>query len=330
MKAIVYNRYGPAEVLQLADVEQPVPAEDEILIKIHATTVTRADCATREANRRSGLVATLVSRLVSGLSRPRQQILGSELAGEVEAVGAAVGEFAVGDLVFGSSGFRFGAHAEFVCMPESARIAHKPAGVSFAEAAAVCDGGLNALWCLQRANLRPGQKILVYGASGAIGTAAVQLARYYGADVTAVCSTRNVETVKSLGADRVIDYTQEDFTRNGQTYDVIFDAVGKHAFKRCKGSLTRGGLYLATDGLKNFMLARWTSRTKGKRVVFDIPPRYTKKDVQFLKELIEAGKYRVVIDRRYPLEQVVEATRYVEREHKIGNVVLTVGDSERV
>jgi len=325
MKAIVYDRYGSADVLQLADVRRPVPAEHEILVRVHATVVTRADCATREANRKSGLVAMLISRLVSGVSRPRQRILGSELAGEVEAVGVAVGEFAVGDQVFGSTGFSFGAYAELVCVPEGARIVHKPAGMSFEEAAAICDGGLNALWCLQRAHLRQGQKILIYGASGAIGTAAVQLARYYGAAVTAVCSTRNVETVQSLGADSVIDYTREDFTRNGETYDVIFDAVGKHSFKRCKDSLVAGGLYLATDGLRNFLLARWTSRTQSKRVVFDIPPHYTKKDVLFLKELIEAGKYRVVIDRRYPLEQVVEATRYVETEHKTGNVILTVG-----
>ncbi len=324
MRAVVYDRYGPPDVLRLADVEQPVPKEDEVLVKVHATTVTRADCATREANRRSGLAVTLLSRAISGLRRPKQPILGTELAGEVAAVGPAVGEFAVGDHVFGSSGFRFGAHAEFICMRESARIAHMPAGMCFEEAATVCDGGLNALWCLTRADLQKGQRILIYGASGAIGTAGVQLARYFGADVTAVCSTKNLELVKSLGADRVIDYTQEDFTQNGQTYDVIFDAVGKHAFRRCRGSLKRGGRYLATDGLRNFILALWTARFGDKRVVFDIPPRYTKKDVLFLKELIEAGRYRAVIDRRYPLEDVVEATRYVETERKTGNVVLTI------
>jgi NADPH:quinone reductase-like Zn-dependent oxidoreductase len=324
MRAVVYDRYGPPDVLRLAEVERPVPKEDEVLVKIHATTVTRSDCATREANRRGGLAVTLISRLVSGLRRPRQRILGNELAGEVEAVGAAVSEFAVGDHVFGTSGFRFGAHAEFICVRESARIAHKPTGMSFEEAATVCDGGLNALWCLRRADLREGQRILIYGASGAIGTAGVQLARYFEADVTAVCNTKNLELVRSLGADRVIDYTQEDFTKNGQTYDVIFDAVGKHSFGRCRGSLKRGGSYLATDGLQNLILALWTSRIGDKRVVFDIPPRYTKKDVVFLKELIEAGKYRAVIDRCYPLEQVVEATRYVETEQKTGNVVLTV------
>ncbi|HEX6484455.1 MAG TPA: NAD(P)-dependent alcohol dehydrogenase [Ktedonobacteraceae bacterium] len=325
MRAVVYDRYGPPEVQRLEDVERPVPREDEVLVKIHATTVTRADCATREANRRSGLAVTLLSRLISGIRRPRQRILGLELAGEVEAVGAAVSEFAVGDHVFGNNGFRFGAHAEFICMRESALIARKPANMSFEEAAAaVCDGALNALWCLRLADLRKGQRILIYGASGSIGTAGVQLARYFDAHVTAVCSTKNVELMRSLGADEVIDYLQEDFTRNGQTYDVIFDAVGKHSFRRCRGSLKQGGSYLATDGFQNLMLALWTSRIGDKKVRFKIPPRYTKKDVLFLKGLIEAGRYRAVIDRCYPLEDVVEATRYVETEQKTGNVVLTI------
>jgi NADPH:quinone reductase-like Zn-dependent oxidoreductase len=329
MKAVVYDRYGPPEVQRLEDIERPVPKEDEVLIKIHATTVTRGDCATREANRRSGLLVTLISRLISGIRRPKQRILGIELAGEIEAVGAAVSEFAIGDHVFGTSGFKFGAHAEFICMRESALLAHKPNNMSFEEAAAVCDGALNALWCLRLADLRKGQRVLIYGASGSIGTAGVQLARYFEADVTAVCNTKNLEIVRSLGADRVIDYTQEDFTKNGQTYDVIFDAVGKQTFGRCKGSLRSGGSYLATDGLQNLMLALWTARFGDKKVKFQIPPRYTKKDILFLKELIEAGKYRAVIDRCYPLEDVVEATRYVETEQKTGNVVLTVsGDCE--
>jgi NADPH:quinone reductase-like Zn-dependent oxidoreductase len=326
MRAVVYDRYGPPDVLRVAEVERPVPKEDEVLIKIHATTVTRADCATREANRRSGLLVMLISRFISGIRRPKQRILGTELAGEVEAVGAAVNEFAVGDHVFGTSGFRFGAHAEFLCMQESALLAHKPTGMNFEEAAAVCDGALNALWCLRLADLRKGQRILIYGASGSIGTAGVQLARYFDADVTAVCSTKNLELVRSLGADRVIDYTQEDFTKNGQMYDVIFDAVGKHSFRRCRGSLSRGGSYLATDGLQNLILALWTSQIGDKKVRFSIPPRYTKKDVLFLKQIIEAGKYRAVIDRCYPLSDVVEATRYVETEQKTGNVVLTVSD----
>jgi len=326
MKAVVYDTYGPPDVLRLEEVDRPIPKEDEVLIKVYATTVTRADVHTREANRSSGRAMTLLSRLISGLRRPRQRILGREFAGEVEAVGAAVSEFAVGDHVFGStSEFRFGTHAEFICMPESAPLARKPAGMSFEEAAAVCDGAILALMGLRPAGLRKGQRILVYGASGSIGTAGVQLARYFEAEVTAVCNTKNVETVRSLGADTVIDYTQEDFTKNRETYDVIFDAVGKHSFRRCRGSLKRGGAYLATDGFRNLILALWTSRVGDKRVLFPIPPRHTKKDVVFLKELIEAGTYRAVIDRCYPMEDVVEATRYVETEHKTGNVVLTIG-----
>lgn len=324
VRAVVYDHYGTPEVLRLEEVEPPVPKDDEVLVKICATTVNRLDCATREANRSGGLAVTLLSRLISGLRRPKQRILGSELAGKVEAVGATVTEFAVGDHVFGTSGLRFGAHAEFMCMQQSALIAHMPVGMSFEEAAAVCDGALNALWCLRLADLQKGQRILIYGASGSIGTAGVQLARYFEADVTAVCTTKNFELVRSLGAARVIDYTQEDFTQNGQTYDVIFDAVGKHSFKRCRGSLSRGGSYLATDGFQNLMLALWTARFGNKKVRFKIPPRYTKKDILFLKQLIEAGKYRAVIDRCCPLEDVVEATRYVETEQKTGNVVLIV------
>jgi NADPH:quinone reductase-like Zn-dependent oxidoreductase len=326
MRAVVYDRYGPPEVQRIEEVGRPAPKDDEVLIKIHATTVNRADCATREANRRSGLAVMLLSRSISGLRRPRQRILGAEFAGEVTAVGAAVSEFVVGDRVFGDSGFGFGAHAEFICMRQSALIAPMPANMSFEEAAAVCDGALNALWCLRGGGLRQGQRALIYGASGSIGTAAVQVAKFFGASVTAVCSAKNVELVRSLGADQVMDYTREDFTQNGQTYDVIFDAVGKHAFRRCKGSLAPGGAYLATDGFRNLLLSRWSAWGKGKRVVFNIPPRYTKADVVFLKDMIEAGKYRAVIDRIYPLEQVVEASRYVETERKVGNVVLTVSD----
>jgi NADPH:quinone reductase-like Zn-dependent oxidoreductase len=318
MKAVVNDRYGPPEVQRLEDVERPVPREDEVLVKIHATTVTRTDCGLRAGK-------PFLVRFFFGLRRPKQRILGTELAGEVEAVGAAVSEFAVGDHVFGStSAFMTGAHAEFICLRESAPLAHLPPGITFEEAAAVPDGMILALMCLEAPQVRKGQKILIYGASGSIGTAGVQLAKYFGADVTAVCSTRNVELVKSLGADAVIDYTKEDFTKNGETYDVIFDAVGKHSFRRCSGSLTRGGAYVATDGFRNLFLALWTSRIGDKKVLFPIPPRYTKKNVLFLKELIEAGKYRAVIDRRYPLVDVVEATRYVETEQKIGNVVLTI------
>jgi NADPH:quinone reductase-like Zn-dependent oxidoreductase len=319
MKAVVHDRYGPADVLRLEEVPQPVPKDDEVLIKIHATTVNRTDTALRAAE-------PFASRFITGLRRPKRKILGSELAGEIEAAGTAVTEFEVGDQVFGVNPWKFGTHAQFVCMRESTSLARKPAGTTFEEAAAVCDGAILALGCLRPAGLRKGKTILVYGASGSIGTAAVQLARYFDADVTAVCNTKNVEIVRSLGADKVIDYTREDFTKNGQTYDVIFDAVGKHSFRRCQGSLNRGGFYLATDLWQNLVLALWTSRIGDKRVVFPIPPRYTKKDVLFLKQLIETGKYRAVIDRCYPLEQVIEATRYVETGQKTGNVVLTVSD----
>ena len=329
MRAVVSDRYGPPEVLRLEDVERPVPTAGEVLVKVHATTVNRLDTATREANRRSGLAISLMGRLVLGLRRPRHRILGTEFAGEVEAVGAAVSEFAVGDRVFGNSGLRFGAHAEYIAIPAIARIARMPAGMSFEEAAPVTDGALNALTCLKQADLRTGRTILIYGASGAIGTAGVQLARAFGADATAVCNTKNLELVRSLGADRVIDYTQEDFTKNGQTYDVILDAVGKLSFRRCRRSLQPNGIYLPTDGFANLMWALVTSRSHGKKVLFQIPPRQTKEDVLFLKELIETGRYRPVIDRRYRLEDVIEAARYVETEQKTGNVVLTVLNDER-
>ena len=324
MRAVVYDRYGPPEVLRLEDVPQPVPKEDEVLIKIHATTITRSDCGIREANASSGPFVSFLSRLYSGVRRPKRRILGAELAGEVAAVGATVSEFAVGDRVFGTSAGRFGAHAEFICMRERAALAQKPAAMTFEEAAAVCDGAMLALGCLRQADLRKGSRILVYGASGSIGTAGVQLAKYFGADVTAVCGTKNVELVRSLGADRVIDYTEDDFTKSGETYDAIFDAVGKLSFERCRGSLKPGGIYLPTDGLWNLILVPLTSLVGGKRVRFAIPPRFLKKDVLFLKELIEAGKYRAVIDRTYPLEDVIDATRYVETERKTGNVVLTI------
>lgn len=327
MRAVVYDRYGPPDVLRLEEVEPPVPAEGEILVRVRAVAVTRADCATRDANRHSGPAVSLISRTISGLRRPRQRILGSEFGGVVEALGPGANEFKVGDDVFGSTGFRFAAYAELMCMPEKARVARKPAGMTFEEAAAVCDGGLNSLWCMRLGDLRPGRSVLVYGASGAIGTAGVQLARHLGADVTAVCGTKNLELVSSLGADRVIDYMQEDFTKNGQTYDVIFDAVGKRSFSRCKGSLKRGGRYLATDGLTNLFLGVWTSRFGDKKVMFSIPPRYTKQDVLMLKELIEAGKFRAVIDRSYRMDEVVDASRYVETEQKTGNVLLTISDS---
>ena len=317
MRAVVYDRYGPPDVLRLEDVERPAPEDDEVLVRIHATTVNRTDTGLRSAE-------YFISRFITGLRRPKRKILGMELAGEVDAVGAAVSEFEVGDHVFGVKGF--GAHAEFVCMRESAPLAHMPTGMSFEEAAAVCDGAALALACLRKADLREGRSILVYGASGSVGTAAVQLAKQFGAHVTAVCNTKNLELVRSLGADEVVDYTQEDFTKNGEMYDVIFDAVGKHSFRRSRRSLKAGGTFVETD--LGFMwhvpvLALLTRRIGSKRVRVGIT-KYTKKDVVFLKELIEAGQYRAVIDRVYPLEDVVEATKYVETGQKTGNVVLTV------
>jgi NADPH:quinone reductase-like Zn-dependent oxidoreductase len=316
MRAVVHDRYGPPEVLRVGEVPRPVPKDDEVLVRVHASSVTRSDCGFRAAD-------PFFSRVFIGLLRPKRKIIGMELAGEVEAVGAAVTEFAVGDEVFGVKG---GANAEYVCVREQGALAHKPAGMSFEDAAAVCDGGIIALACLKKADPLQGKSIVIYGATGAIGTAAVQLAKHFGADVTAVCNTKNLELVQSLGADRVIDYTQEDFTKNGETYDVVFDAVGKHSFRRSRGSLEQGGIFITTD--LGFLwhvpplalLSRWIG---DKRVTLPIPS-YTKENVLVIKELIEAGEYRAVIDRRYPLEDVVEATKYVETGQKTGNVVLTV------
>jgi NADPH:quinone reductase-like Zn-dependent oxidoreductase len=323
MRAVVFDRYGPPDVLRIEDVERPVPADGEVLVKVRATTVNRLDCHTREANRSGGVGIMILSRLIYGIRKPRRPILGTEFAGDVEAVGAHVTEFKVGDHVFGNTGLRFGAHAEYVCQPQSRLITQLPAGTSFDVAAAISDGALNALWSLKHVDLRD-KSLLVYGASGSIGTACVQLAKHFGALVTAVCATKNVEVVRSLGADRVLDYTKEDFTKSGETYDAILDAAGKLSFRQCVGSLKPSGNYLATDGLSNFWLSRWTRLVGGKRVWFEIPPRVTKRDLVFLKELVETGKYRPVIDRRYPLEDVIEASRYVETREKTGNVVLTV------
>jgi len=316
MRAVVHDRYGPPEVLRLDEVERPVPRETEVLVRVHATTVTRSDCGFRGAD-------PFFSRVFTGLRRPKQRIVGMELAGVVEAVGSAVTEFEVGDEVFG---LRSGANAEYVCVREQGALAHKPRGLSFEESAPLSDGASIARECLRRARLREGQSILVYGASGAIGTAAVQLAKALGAHVTAVCNAKNVELVRSLGADEVVDYEREDFTRDGKTYDVIFDAVGKHSFRRCRRSLKPGGVYVETDlgFLWHVPLLALASRVVGsKRVVLPIP-KYTKEDVLHVKELVEAGRFRPVIDRTYPLEDVVEATRYVETGQKTGNVVLTL------
>jgi NADPH:quinone reductase-like Zn-dependent oxidoreductase len=321
MKAVVAHGYGPPEILRIEEVPRPVPKENEVLVRVRATTVTRSDCGFRAAS-------PFFSRVFTGLRRPKQPIVGMELAGVVEGVGSAVTEFAVGDEVFG---LRSGANAEYVCVREAGALAHKPERLSFEEAAALPDGASIARACLAKTDLGPGKRILVYGATGAIGTAGVQLAKATGAHVTAVGNTKNVELLRSLGADEVIDYTREDFTENGQTYDVVFDAVGKHSFRRCRGSLDEGGVYLETD--LGFMwhvpfLALATRWVGDKRVTLPIP-KYTKEDVLHVKGLVETGRYRPVIDRTYPLEQVVEATKYVETGQKTGNVVLTLNGARR-
>ncbi len=319
MRAIVHDRYGPPDVLHVDEVERPVPADDEVLVRIRATTVTRSD-----AHLRSG--TPFVQRFQSGLFRPKRRILGHELAGEIEAVGADVTEFRAGDRVFGALPYlalRTGSHAELMAIPARWPLAPIPEGMSFEEAAAVADGALCVLNSFRPVGDLQRKKILVYGASGSIGTAAVQLAKHFGAHVTAVCNTKNVELVRSLGAEEVIDYLKDDFTKNGKTYDVIMDAVGKLSFARCKGSLEPGGAYLPTDGFRNIFYWLLHKRFGDKKVLFEIP-RFRKEDVVFLKGLLETGEYRPVVDRIYPLEDVVEATRYVETQQKTGNVVLRV------
>lgn len=314
MKAVVYDRYGPPEVLTLQDVPDPVPADDQVLVRVHATTVTQTDCHMRRAR-------PLIWRFMLGLRRPKRRTLGSELAGVVEAVGARVSELSVGDRVFGVGS---GTHAELVCVRETGAITRMPDGWTFEDAAAVCDGASQALGHLTDARVGEGTRLLVYGASGSCGTAAVQLAKHHlGAHVTAVCAPNALELVRSLGADEVLDYTREDFTRSGKTYDVILDAVGKHSFFRCRRALVPGGIFAATDGLYNFPLALVT-RLGGKKVRLDVT-HPSKEGVLFLKGLMESGAYRAVVDRTYPLEDAVEAHRYVDSWQKVGNVVLTVG-----
>ena len=321
MKAIVYTKFGPPEVLQLQEVEKPTPKANEVLIKIFATTVVKEDPDMR------------ASPGFNGFLKPRHPILGQELAGEIESIGRDVTRFKPGDQVFGID--MFGAYAEYKCMPENGALAIKPANMSYEDAASIPNGALTALPFLRdKGNIQSGQTVLIYGASGSVGAAAVQLARYYGADVTGVCSTANLEWVKSLGADQVIDYTREDFTENGKTYDIIFDTVGKRSFSECKGSLTGDGLYLTTVPTPLIMLQAFSSAKSGKKVKFLAaglrPAREKVKDLLFLTELIEAGKLKAVIDKVYPLEQMAEAHRYVEQGHKKGNVVITVDHITKV
>jgi len=316
MKAIVYTKFGPPEVLRLQDVEKNAPKDNEVLIKIYATTVVKEDPDMR------------ASPGFNGFLKPRNPILGQELAGEIESIGRDVTRFKPGDQVFGFD--MFGAYAEYKCMPENGTLALKPTNLSYEEAASIPNGALTALPFLRdKGNVQSGQSVLIYGASGSVGAAAVQLAKYYGADVTGVCSTANLEWIKSLGADHVIDYTREDFAQNGKTYDIVFDTVGKCSFSACKDSLTAEGIYLSTVPTPAVMFqALWSAKSGGKKVKFmaaGLRPASEKfKDLLFLTELIETGKIKPVIDRCYPLEQMAEAHQYVEAGHKKGNVVITL------
>jgi NADPH:quinone reductase-like Zn-dependent oxidoreductase len=322
MKAAVYTRYGPPDVLEIKDVEKPVPKDNEVLVRIHATTVCAADWRIRKAD-------PFLVRFMNGLWRPKKiQILGAEFAGTVESVGKAVTRFGEGDQVFGSPGFKFGSHAEYVCLPEDAQLAIKPVNMTLEEAAAVLFGGVSALHFLRRAKVQAGQKVLIYGASGSVGVFAVQLAKHFGAHVTGVCSTANLDLVRSLGADEVVDYTREDFSSAGQVYDMVFDTVGKSGFSRSLKSLKRGGSYVLVGGsgrissiLSVILRGAWVSLTGAAKVISGVA-HVDAGDQSFLKGLIEAGKLRTVIDRRYSLDEIAEAHRHAEAGHKKGHVVI--------
>ena len=323
MKAVVYTRYGTPDVLQLKEVERPTLKDNEVLIRIDAAAVTSGDVHLRRF--KFPWMYWLPSRIVFGLMGPRRPVLGSVLAGEIESAGKDVELFRDGDRVFGTTGMKFGAYAEYICLPENGALAVRPAGMDDEEAAAVPFGGLTALFFLKKANIQSGQKVLIYGASGSVGTSAVQLAKHFGAEVTGVCSSANTEMVKSLGADKVIDYTKEDYAESGEAYDVIFDTVGKSSFSGSIRSLEQKGTLLLGAIWKPSWYIRglWTSLTGSKRVVFGIASEKAE-DLIFLKELVEAGKIKPVIDRRYSLEQTAEAHSYVEQGHKKGNVVVAV------
>lgn len=328
MNAIVYTEYGPPEVLQLREVVKPVPKDNEALIRIAATTVASEDCLFRQGR-------PLISRSATGLFKPKYSVLGNSIAGEVEAVGKQVKRFKAGDQVYGATNADFGAYAEYKCLPEDGALAIKPASISAGDAVAISSGALTALPFLRdTGEIRSGQQVLINGASGSVGTAAIQLAKHFGAEVTGVCGTANIDLVKALGADRVIDYRNEDFTKTREGWDIIFDAVGKSSFGSCKRALKPHGVYLMpvlNAAIVCQML--WTSSFGGKKAKITFTGlRSTAektKDLEFLNTLIEAGKLKPVIDKRYPLAQVAEAHRYVEQGHKKGNVVITVGDSSQ-
>lgn len=324
MKAIVHSKYGPPDELQLKEVQKPVPKENEVLIKIHATTVTTTDCNARNFTfvPKSFM---FFARLVFGFKTPKINILGIDLAGEIETVGKDVKLFKKGDQVFGSPGTKFGAHAEYVCVPEDGALAIKPANLSWEEAAAISLAGNTALFFIRDlAKIQVGQKILIHGASGAIGTYAVQLAKFYGAEVTGVCSTTNAQMLKSLGADKVIDYTKEDFTKTDERYDFVFDVVGKTTFSQCKGILKQKGIYLENNlELKDILIMMWRSLVGGKKIKGGVS-KETAENLYLFIELIESGKLKPVIDKSFPLEKTAEAFLYVEQGHKKGNVIITI------
>jgi NADPH:quinone reductase-like Zn-dependent oxidoreductase len=327
MQAVVWTRYGPPDVLELRELEKPTPKEDEVLIRIHATTVTAGDCEMRSL--RFPIYLRLAMRLWRGVLRPRKNsIMGTELAGEIEAVGQGVRRFGAGDQVFGSAGMGFGTNAEYICLPAEpgemeGTLAEKPANMTYEEAATVPFGGRDALHFLRQGNIQGGQKILINGAGGSIGTFAVQLAKQFGAEVTAVDSTPKLDMLRSIGADHVVDYTREDFTANGEIYDVIFDVVGKMSLSRSKRSVKQDGTYLLANPTKQMGQALWTRMTSSITVIMGTASATTA-DLVYLKELVEAGRIKTVIDRCYPLEQIAEAHRYVETGQKQGNIVITM------
>ncbi len=322
MKAIVYTNYGPPEVLQLKEIEKPIPKENEILIKVKATTVTVADIRSR------GFIVPpafwLPARISLGFTQPKKEILGMELAGVIESIGKDVKRFKVGDQVFAASLTGFGAYAEYKCLPEDGPVSIKPSNITYAEAAAIPIGARTALFFLRKANIQSGQKVLVYGASGSVGSYAVQIAKYFGAHVTGVCSSANLELVKSLGADKVIDYTAGGFARTNESYDVIFEAVNKSSFSACMKLLKKGGTYInITEPLPNARML-WAQLTSGNKLILSRNAPETAEALHFLKELVETGKLKVIIDRYYAFDEIVEAHRYVEKGHKKGNVVILV------
>ena len=336
MKAIAYTEYGPPDVLQLKEVEKPTPKDNEILIRNYATSVNYGDIGARNFIKLSPrefnmpFLFWLLARASFGLRKPRNTILGSEFAGEIESIGRDVKLFKQGDQVFGYRGQSMGADAEYLCMPEDGEVAIKPDNMTYEEAAVVPYGAITALNLLRKVNIQSEQKVLINGASGSIGSAAVQLAKYYGAEVTGVCSTPRLELVKSLGADKVIDYTNEDFTQNGETYDLIFDILGRSSFSRCKGSLKQNGRYLlASFKTRQLVQMLWTSKVGSKKVICALAPEKSG-DLPYIRELIEAGTIKAAIDKSFPLEQTAQAHRYIEEGHKKGHIAITVGHNGKI